>query len=251
MATFCDYLLSQSREDIERAIETHICSSRKIAYLGNGIDVTRFSPGNSPDHSILLQDLSLTEEEFIVGSVERLVYEKGFAELFAAAEILTTEYYRFIIVGPQERDQNDAVSPQQIEALEQRQVVLFPGWQDDMPKWYSLIHVFVLASHREGVPCACMEAVAMGCPIIATDIRGCREVVRHGETGLLVPVKDVATLVQTIKQLRSDKSRRTEMGIRGRRHIVENFSHELVLNRLRQFYLMIESVLDRASDVDA
>ena len=123
-----------------------------------------------------------------------LVYEKGFAELFEAAEALADKYEKleFVIVGPQEADQNDAVEPGQINDLEKRGLVRFAGWQADMPAMYRAMDLFVLPSHREGIPRACMEAAAMGLPVIATDIRGCREVVLDGQTGTLVPVKNAA-----------------------------------------------------------
>jgi len=81
-----------------------------------------------------------------------------------------------------------------------------------------------------------MEAAAMELPVIATDIRGCREVVKYNATGILVPIKDSKALVAAIENLAGDGTRRAELGRKGRLHILTNFDHELVLERLRKFY---------------
>jgi len=85
-----------------------------------------------------------------------------------------------------------------------------------------------------------MEAAAMGLPVITTDIRGCREVVKCNETGILVPIKDCKALVAAIEALAQDEARRTELGRKGRRHILKNFDQQLVLERLRDFYAQIQ-----------
>ena len=79
----------------------------------------------------------------------------------------------------------------------------------------------------------------MELPVIATDIRGCREVVKYNETGILVPVKDSKGLLAAIENLALDEARRTELGRKGRRHILKNFDQEFVLERLRDFYAQI------------
>jgi len=79
----------------------------------------------------------------------------------------------------------------------------------------------------------------MEIPVVATDIRGCREVVKHGETGLLVPMRDPTKLSHAIEQLAADPGLRRAMGNRGRRHMVQNFDRQHVLERLLNFYAQI------------
>jgi glycosyltransferase involved in cell wall biosynthesis len=176
-AIFAHRLLSQSREDIRAAVATGLCSSEKISYIGNGIDADHFAPAPKSESS----------GKIIIGSVGRLVAEKGFPELFEAARRLAERNpnLHFIVVGPTEADQNDAIPQQLLDDLTRSGVVEFPGWGDDMRSWYARMDTFVLPSHREGIPRTCMEAASMGLPVIATDIRGCREVVKNGETGIL------------------------------------------------------------------
>jgi glycosyltransferase involved in cell wall biosynthesis len=246
-ALFSDLLLSQSQEDVTVAASSGLCSAGKIRYLGNGIDVAKFSPSLASGSRRLTRiEMGLKDTDIVIGVVGRLVYEKGFAELFAAAAELIPKHktWKFVIVGPKEIGQrDDAVPADQLEALTRTGSVFFLNWRDDVSKWYAVMDLFVLPSHREGVPRACMEAAAMELPVIATDIRGCREVVTANETGFLVPVRDQKALVTAIETLVEDENRRIRFGRAGRQHILKNFDHEVVLERLCNFYSQIQLAL--------
>jgi len=252
-ATFCDHLLSQSREDVERAVRSRLCSGKKIAYLGNGIDVARFAPQVIYARREKLGDVGLQASDFVVGSVGRLVKEKGFMELFAAAEGLTARYpqLKFVVIGPRETDQNDALNNDYMDDLQRRGVVRFVNWCEDMRPWYAAMDIFVLPSYREGVPRVCMEAAAMMRPVVASDIRGCREVVLDGDTGLLVPPRDVPRLVEAIEMLHKEHSRAARMGERGRHHIVKNFNNKDVCSRLCKFYAQLSGAEKVSTREDA
>lgn len=240
-ATFCDQLLSQSREDIERAVRSRLCSRKTITYLGNGIDVAHFAPQAAYDRSAKLQEVGLSASDFVVGSVGRLVKEKGFMELFAAAEALTARcpQIKFVLIGPRETDQDDALDTRHMEDLQRRGIVRFVNWSEDMRPWYAAMDIFVLPSYREGIPRACMEAAAMMRPVVASDIRGCREVVLDGDTGLLVPPRDVPGLVEAIQRLYANRTLAARMGERARQHIVQNFNNKDVCRRLCEFYAQL------------
>jgi glycosyltransferase involved in cell wall biosynthesis len=244
-ATLTNSLLSQSQEDISTAVRSGICSADKIGYIGNGIDTSRFSPDiGSTSESQKRSALGIRAGDFVIGCVGRLVYDKGFGELFEAVALLRDiSQVKFVIIGPEETDQNDAVPRSELEVLTKRGNVRVLGFQDDLRPWYRLMDVFVLPSHREGVPRACMEAAAMRRPVIATDIRGCREVVRHGETGLLVPVRNAKALADAILELWRDPNKCESLGVEGRRHIEADFHSRLVLERLRNFYALLERTL--------
>ena len=145
----------------------------------------------------------------MVGSVGRLVAEKGYPELFEAFERLPGRF-RLVVVGGADPEKPDSLAPEIIDRARARGV-LFLGQRDDVDRLYSAMDVFVLASHREGFPRAAMEATAMGLPVVATDIRGCREVVDPGVTGSLVPVRDPSALASTLLAL-SDPSLRSRHG---------------------------------------
>ena len=248
-ATFCDGLLSQSREDIGRAVRSRLCARNKIAYLGNGIDVARFAPQAEYDRTEKLREVGLQATDFVVGSVGRLVKEKGFMEFFAAAETLNARcpQIKFVVIGPREKDQNDALDAGYMDDLQRRGVVRFVNWCDDMRPWYEAMDIFVLPSYREGIPRACMEAAAMMRPIVASDIRGCREVVLNGDTGLLVPPRDVPRLVSAIERLHEDRTLAAQMAERARQHIVQNFNIKDVCTRLCEFYAQLGAAENTAS----
>ncbi len=248
-ATFCDRLLSQSREDVERAVGSRVCSRKKIAYLGNGIDIGRFAPLINFERTAKLREVGLEASDFVVGSVGRLVKEKGFMELFAAAVTLTAgkPQMKFVVIGPRETDQNDALDASYTDDLQRRGVVRFVNWCDDMRSWYAAMDIFVLPSYREGIPRACMEAAAMMRPVVTCDIRGCREVVLDGDTGQLVPPRNVPKLIQAIERLYVDRDMAARMGERARQHIVQNFNSKDVCDRLCEFYAQLDAARNVAS----
>lgn len=239
-ALFSDALLSQSREDMRRAVEWKICDSKKIHYLGNGIDPSFFNPNG--ETSGLKEKLGFGQNDRIIGTVGRLVYEKGYREFFEAAGKLVKKYpdLKFVMIGPQEPDQKDSITLGS-DVLNHKDVYRFLGWQKDLRPWYSVFDIFVLPSHREGIPRACMEAAAMKCPVVTTDIRGCREVVLEGVNGLLVEPRNSDAVADAIERLLLNEPLRRQMGEMGRRHVMENFTTELVLERLTNFYSQLKS----------
>ena len=101
------------------------------------------------------QELGIEDSDIVIGVVGRLVKEKGFDELFSAATQLIPKHknWKFVIVGPKEGGQRkDAISINQIEELRRTGSVFFLDWRDDVSKWYAIMDIFVLPSHREGVP---------------------------------------------------------------------------------------------------
>lgn len=241
-ASLSHHLLSQSKEDIATCVRRVICAPQKISYIGNGIDTEEFRPCGEIRKSARTA-LGFGENEFVFGSVGRLVAEKGFEELFSAAEEIRTEFpaARLLVVGPEEHDQRDAIAPGRVHDLENRGIVVFAGMQTETKRYYSAMDAFVLPSHREGLPRACMEAAASGLPVIASDIRGCREVVVSGETGLLVPMQDHRALCDAMKQLVADRKLVRSMGEKGRQRITAYFDQRQVIDRLRDFYRRLEA----------
>jgi glycosyltransferase involved in cell wall biosynthesis len=245
-ASLTHVLLSQSREDMDVAVTSRLCRRSKLKYIGNGIDVRVFSREQiRDDRSKTRSELGVSEGDFLVGAVGRLVYEKGYAELFQAAERLRSRSGRikFLVIGAEEHDQNDAVPHETIKELQLRQVIQFLGWSNEMPRWYAAMDAFVLPSYREGIPRACMEAAAMQLPVIASNIRGCREVVEHGKTGILVPVRNVDAIVEAVWKLFSDRRLAEHMGFEGQCRIRAEFDSRLVRSRLHDFYTSIDQMI--------
>ena len=205
LAAMCSHrILSQSREDVDTLLALRVCRPEMIRHLGNGIDISRFVPGIVPADVVAREKATLNLGDGpVVGFVGRLVAEKGLPELLEAAAIVRARVpsVRFLIVGPAADKKADALSPESAATYGVADICRFVGMRNDMPLMFALMNAFALPSHREGVPRSPMEASAMGVPSVVTDVRGCREVVEHEKTGLIVPVKNPAALAQGILRM--------------------------------------------------
>lgn len=206
--------LVQNPEDMETLARIGV-PRRKLVLLGNGIDLGRFDPVRAaPDaRRDFRSEIGATDEDVVVGCVGRLVAEKGYREVFAAARLVRERYphVRFVVVGGPDPEKTDALTRTELDGAA-AVGVQFLGSRDDVVRCYAGLDLYLLASHREGFPRAAMEASAMGLPIVATDIRGCRQVVDHGATGLLVPPRDPTALANAVLELVADPDRRARMG---------------------------------------
>ncbi len=226
---FSDRELVQSSEDFQFVVDRRITRRARTILLGNGVDLTRFDPSliSAETRREIRASIGASEDDIVVGSVGRLVAEKGFPELFEAAKQLD-ERCVMVAIGPNEPDKDDGLDADFItNALEQG--IHLPGMQTNVDEWYAGMDIFVLASHREGFPRAAMEAAAMGVPVIATDIRGCREVVDHELNGLLVPLNDPDALAAAINDLAGSPERRAAMGTASREKALTTFDERRIV----------------------
>jgi glycosyltransferase involved in cell wall biosynthesis len=212
-ATCSDAELVQNPEDIVTLRKVLREPASKLTLLGNGVDLTRFTSGDGAVRDSVRSSLGIAEDDVVVGAVGRLVLEKGYAELFEAWERVRAEHpsATLVVVGPGDADKADAVPGDVIDRAE-RCGVRFLGMRSDVEDLYRAFDLYVLASHREGFPRSAMEAAASGLPIIATDIRGCRQVVADGVTGLLVAVRSADALTEALNRLIADPALRDTMG---------------------------------------
>lgn len=231
-ATFSDAELVQNPEDVETLAALGIPRDR-LHLLGNGVDLDRFSPGPAIQEARrrLREEFGASDRSLVIGAIGRLVWEKGYAELFAAAALLRRQVRDAMIVvaGPTEPGKRDGIDAKAIAEAETAGV-RFLGYRGDVEDIYAALDVYVLASYREGFPRSAMEAAAMGLPIVATNIRGCRQVVHEGVTGLLVPPRNSEALAGAIARLASDASLRESMGRQARSKAVREFDQRRVID---------------------
>lgn len=249
-AACSDAELVQNPEDL-RVLRSIGVPPRRLHLLGNGVDLSRFRPDSitrDERDRIRLQLFDATTDHVVFGVVARLVGEKGLREVFSAASALrrVLPSARFVVVGGQNPEKRDALSPQEIRDAED-QGVRFLGMRLDVERLYPAMDVFVLASHREGFPRSAMEAAASSLPIIATNIRGCRQVVDDEVTGLLVPPRDSVALAQAIFRLARDPAQRRRMGLSGLAKAGREFDQQRQIGLLLATYarLLSQAGLDR------
>jgi glycosyltransferase involved in cell wall biosynthesis len=141
-------------------------------------------------------------------------------------------------------DKADALGPGDLERARAEAGVTFLGLRHDVEALYAAMDVYVLASYREGFPRSAMEAAAMGLPIVATDIRGCRQVVEDGTTGTLVPVRDSRALAGAVAALATDGDLRRRFGEAAVAKATREFDQRTVIGTTLAVY---EQLLGTAS----
>jgi glycosyltransferase involved in cell wall biosynthesis len=238
-ARFSDAELVQSAEDMAMLARWHITRRRSTRHLGNGVDLRRFDPTRVTEtrRRSIRSELGAREDQIVVGMVGRLVEEKGYPELFEAVTLLGDRYV-VLAIGPEDPGKVDALPPSLIDRARDHGV-RFLGMRDDLEELYGAMDIFVLPSHREGVPRAAIEATAVGLPLVATNVRGCREVVQHGVNGFLVPVASPRELAAAIRRLGEDPDARRAMGRAGRRLAERSFDEERVVGTVLDTYRRI------------
>ena len=192
---------------------------------GSGVDTDRFAPAPMPDGTP------------VAVCVSRMLYDKGIVELVEAARLLKARGVPLTIrlVGP--TDDNPASIPDAtLAAWKAEGVVEVVGRSEDIPGEYARSSIAVLPSYREGLPKSLLEAAAAGRPMVATDVPGCREICRHEETGLLVPVKTVEPLADALERLATDAALRQRLGDEARRLAVAEFSETIVVRETLDLY---------------
>lgn len=229
--------LLQNPEDLPVLRKLRI-PERRMRILGNGVDLGRFDRCRVPASRIadLRAEIGAGPGDVICGAVGRLVWEKGYKELFAAAELLRHDVpnLRFAVVGGVE--QRDAIPQRELDQVAALGNVTFLGLRDDVEELYAAMDMYVLASYREGFPRSAMEAAAMGLPLVVTDIRGCRQVVDHDVNGLRVRVRDIDALAAGIHELAVDAPRRRRMGEASIAKAAADFDQQAIIDTTLDAY---------------
>lgn len=232
---FTDLLFTQSEEDAASAILLHIASKDRVFAIGNGVDISRFSPSNIIDRSVTRKALDIPIDAFVIGIIGRFVREKGYVEFVTAAVDLAKVYpdVYFVLVGDRlisdHADSIDAELDVARQSIGHR--LILTGFRSDTPQLLEAMDVFCLPSYREGMPRTIIEAMVMGRPVVATDIRGSREEVIHGETGFLVTTKSKAALVASLKKLIDQPELAKSLGRAGRLRALRLYDERLVVER--------------------
>ncbi len=236
-AAFSDLELVQNPEDVQVLRKLRVPAS-KIVTLGNGVDLSRFSVADPARRRACRAALGLEEHEVAIGVVGRLVWEKGLREVFELARRLPgrVDDARVIVVGPLDPEKSDGLIGPDLEDIAAETGVEFIGERTDIEAIYDALDIYVLASHREGFPRSAMEAAASGLPVVASNIRGCRQVVVDGRTGLLFQVEKVAELTDAIVALAGDPVRRREMGAAARRKAEAEFDQQAIIRTILDAY---------------
>jgi glycosyltransferase involved in cell wall biosynthesis len=208
----------QNTDDQDVLLGCGVDSSRIHLIRGSGVDVKKFLSSDEPPGVP------------IVMLPARMLWDKGVGEFVKAARILRARGVdaRFVLVGESDPDNPTAVPREAYRKWADEGAVEMWGFQERMHEVLPQATIVCLPSYREGMPKSLLEAMACGRPCITTDAPGCREAVHHNDNGLVVPVKDVSALTESIQQLLDSKTERLRMGRRGRQRAIEEFADEVI-----------------------
>ena len=228
------FVIAQNREDLELMVEGGLVRREQTVLIrGSGVDPEHFAPqprsaGGPP----------------VVAFASRITQTKGIAEFAAAALKLQADgvQARFVVAGPRDDVSGHSIASSTFDAWLSEGVFDYLGDLDDVREVYGLADIVCLPSWGgEGVPKALIEAAACELPVVTTDVPGCRDIVRDGVNGFIVPPRTVEPLAGAIRKLIADPDLRVRMGKRGRQIVIEEFSLQHVIDATLALYAEVTS----------
>lgn len=232
-ARWTDGLIVMNGEDFDNARRLGFEAGKNLFYVhGVGVDLSKFSTPVTEKGSVRAA-LGIDPDDMVITCVAELINRKNHTFLLEAWQEFTRQYGHghLLLVGTGEK----MGAIQQRVELERIPRVHFLGYRRDVPQILRETDIVTLVSKHEGLPKCIMEAMAAGKPVVATNVRGNRDLVEHGKTGLLVELGDVDGLAAAIKKLVFDPEHRAALGAAGREKI-QDYSLEKVLTEMAAIY---------------
>lgn len=239
---FTDFIFSQSEEDRKTALKNHFIDKNKILTISNGVDTQGiFNPINIERDKIdeLYKEFNLEKNDKIITFVGRLVKEKGVIDLLEAFNNINFNdetKVKLLMIGDVAQSERDKDTIKELEKYRDNPNIIFTGHRNDINSMLYITDVFCLPSYREGMPRSIIEAMAMECAVVATDIRGSKEEVVDGKTGFLVPVNSINILSDKIKELVEDEKLLKKMKNAGRRRAEKLFDEKEIVKKQLEIF---------------
>jgi len=212
----------------------------KISVLHNGI-VEADVWFSAQVTTTLREELHISQDVPVMGFVGRIMPEKDLETWLRAAALVAKQYPHawFVLVG-EGRDRSLLATLQELaDSLGVARNVLFSGYRRNLLPVYGACDIFVLSSLREGLPNSILEAMALGVPVVTTDVAGAKELVVHGESGFVVPQQSSDQLANRVLQLLDDPEMRVRMKHASRQRIESEFSFSKRLEKIENLYTQI------------
>ncbi|UAA39685.1 glycosyltransferase family 4 protein [Paraneptunicella aestuarii] len=221
-------LILQNRDDYQFFTDTlNIRESHISLIRGAGINIDDFSFQVLPDSDITKVTL-----------VARMLKDKGVGEFLAAAKLLNDKQLNveFELVGDIDPKNPNSYAQDELVQIAKESGVSWHGSRSDIFNVWKSSHISVLPSYREGLPKSLLESASVGRAIITTDVPGCREVVKDGYNGFLVPLYSIQELADRMERLINDRQLCQQMGENGRKMVEEHFSSYKVNEKTLALY---------------
>jgi glycosyltransferase involved in cell wall biosynthesis len=233
-----DHLIAVSHATKAEMVAAGLAASN-ISVIHNAIDGEAWSPSRATQD--LRKELGLEHAFPVIGYVGRIMPEKDLETWLRTVAVVAGKYpgAKFVLVG----EGRDGTTQQQLQRLAATlgiaQRVIFTGYRDTLQPAYASFDLFMLSSRREGLPNSILEAMAMGLPVVTTDVAGAKELVIDSQTGFVLPQGDVHGLAQAVLTLVDNDSLRLRMGQAGRERVEGEFSFTQRLQRVEELYRTI------------
>lgn len=234
LAHWTDYLITINGEDFRRAQKFPV--RKEVIYVpGVGLDITSAKVFDQiTEQKRIRQELGIGERDFLILYVGELIPNKNHCQLFDAVDDIIEKNHRVHCIlagsGKSESRLKDYIKKRQLKAN-----FHFLGFRRDIPRLMAAADVVTLLSKREGLPRVLMEAMAAGKPIVATNIRGNRDLVEHGVTGFLVPLFDITKTKDAFLTLLNDPDLREKMGLKAREQVI-HYDIENITTQMAEIY---------------
>ena len=222
-------LIVQNPDDRALFLEHALIRPERLRVIrGSGVNTVKFTPRASTSPS----------RPFRVLMATRMLWEKGVGEYMETARLLRPRYPRveFLLAGGPDQGNPASVPESHLADWNRTNLVRCLGHVAKIDELLAEVDLVVLPSYREGAPRILLETAAAGLPIVTTDVPGCREVVRHGVNGLLVPPRDAPALADAIASLIEHPERGRKMGLAGRNIALAEFDESIVIRRTLDVY---------------
>ncbi|MHB8092095.1 MAG: glycosyltransferase family 4 protein [Syntrophales bacterium] len=232
-ARITNALIMLTPQELQDHLDLRIAPREKFTVIHSGVNLKKF--GSAQSHSDRKRAISEVPDNMVViGTVGRLTAIKGqdvliraFAELKQAGEDVF-----LVLLGEGERR---GELEEMARLLQISDSVMFLGWRPDVAAVMASFDIFCLPSLNEGMGKVIVEAMAMGLPVVASNVGGIKDLVRKGENGLLVPPGDVTALAKALSLLCSAPQERRRMGDAGRL-LAPSYSSEAMIKKIDRLY---------------
>lgn len=231
---FTKKIIVLSHSEREDHLRLNIGNAEQFVVIPNGVDMDKFNNLNT-DVNNKKKQIGVTDGSKVIGVIGRLTPVKGHIYFTRAMEKVTKEIknLKAIFVGSGELEEE---LKKEINKLRLNDYIIFLGKRQDVPEILKICDLVVLPSLNEGFGLSIVEAQAAGKPVIATKVGGIPEVVKDGETGILVSPKDSDALADSIIALINDESKMKSIAERAKQRVRENFTKESMIRRLKELY---------------
>jgi L-malate glycosyltransferase len=237
---FGGHIMTVAHATRDEVIKHRIAGKDRVTPIHTGIDLKKFN--GQGDKAAAKRALKLDPDRPVIGWAQRLMKQKAPLDFVrAAAQIIAEEPdVQIYMAGEGELEVEVHAL---VRELNLQDNFILATWQRDVPTMLKAFDVYVLSSHWEGLPLSLLEAMAMGCACVSTDVDGCKEVIKHGESGFLVPAGHVDKLATYAIDLLQNEALRERMSAAGQSRVRKHFGVE---NMIREWEALLFLVAKKA-----